>query len=100
MQSEHDQPLRRCSDRDRAVDRDTTGVFHSGLTVDGVNSGISQCAPDLIGISFQMLRRKSTTGSVISSSPRHKWLPERHGIFVQVAMAALEVEIDTALSHF
>src|SRR5712671_3802589 len=32
---------------------DTTGVSISGLTVDGVNNGISQCAPDLIGISFQ-----------------------------------------------
>jgi parallel beta-helix repeat protein len=32
---------------------DATGVSISGLTVDGVNSGISQCAPDLIGISFQ-----------------------------------------------
>src|SRR5580700_1956664 len=32
---------------------DTTGVSISGLTVDGVNSGISQCAPDLIGITFQ-----------------------------------------------
>lgn len=32
---------------------DTTGVSISGLTVDGVNNGISACAPDLIGISFQ-----------------------------------------------
>jgi len=32
---------------------DTTGVSISGLAVDGVNNGISQCAPDLIGISFQ-----------------------------------------------
>jgi len=32
---------------------DATGVSISGLTVDGINSGISQCAPDLIGISFQ-----------------------------------------------
>jgi hypothetical protein len=32
---------------------DTTGVSISGLTVDGINSGISQCAPDLIGIAFQ-----------------------------------------------
>jgi len=31
----------------------TTGVSISGLTVDGANNGISQCAPDLIGISFQ-----------------------------------------------
>jgi len=30
-----------------------TGVSISGLTVDGINSGISECAPDLIGISFQ-----------------------------------------------
>src|SRR5712672_3494790 len=32
---------------------DTTGVSISGLIVDGANSGISACAPDLIGISFQ-----------------------------------------------
>src|SRR5229473_3730278 len=32
---------------------DTTGVSISGLIVDGANNGISQCAPDLIGISFQ-----------------------------------------------
>ncbi len=31
----------------------TTGVSISGLTVDGANNGISQCAPDLIGILFQ-----------------------------------------------
>src|SRR5260370_22920561 len=31
----------------------TTGVSISGLTVDGVNNGISECAPDLIGVSFQ-----------------------------------------------
>ncbi|HEY4817161.1 MAG TPA: hypothetical protein VIH67_07000, partial [Candidatus Acidoferrum sp.] len=32
---------------------DTTGVSISGLTLDGANNGISHCAPDLIGISFQ-----------------------------------------------
>jgi nitrous oxidase accessory protein NosD len=32
---------------------DTTGVSISGLTVDGANNGVTQCAPDLIGISFQ-----------------------------------------------
>jgi len=32
---------------------DTTGVSISGLIVDGANNGISACAPDLIGISFQ-----------------------------------------------
>ena len=31
----------------------TTDVSISGLTVDGANNGVSQCAPDLIGISFQ-----------------------------------------------
>ncbi len=31
---------------------DTTAVSISGLTVDGTNNGISQCAPDLIGISY------------------------------------------------
>jgi hypothetical protein len=32
---------------------DITGVSISGLTLDGANNGISECAPDLIGISFQ-----------------------------------------------
>jgi nitrous oxidase accessory protein NosD len=32
---------------------DTTNVSISGLTVDGVNNGISECAPDLEGITFQ-----------------------------------------------
>jgi hypothetical protein len=32
---------------------DTIGVSISGLSVDGANNGISECAPDLIGISFQ-----------------------------------------------
>jgi hypothetical protein len=31
----------------------TIRVTISGLTVDGANNGISECAPDLIGISFQ-----------------------------------------------
>jgi nitrous oxidase accessory protein NosD len=31
----------------------TTGVFISGLTVDLANAGISECGPDLIGITFQ-----------------------------------------------
>jgi Periplasmic copper-binding protein (NosD) len=32
---------------------DATGVSIAGLTVDGANNGISACAPDLIGVSFQ-----------------------------------------------
>jgi hypothetical protein len=32
---------------------DTTDVSISGLTVDGVNNGISECAPNLEGITFQ-----------------------------------------------
>ena len=32
---------------------DATDVSISGLTVDGVNNGISECAPDLEGITFQ-----------------------------------------------
>jgi nitrous oxidase accessory protein NosD len=32
---------------------DTTDVSISGLTVDGVNNGIAECAPDLEGITFQ-----------------------------------------------
>jgi hypothetical protein len=32
---------------------DTTDVSISGLTVDGMNNGISECSPDLEGITFQ-----------------------------------------------
>jgi Periplasmic copper-binding protein (NosD) len=32
---------------------DTTDVSISGLTVDGINNGISECAPDLEGVTFQ-----------------------------------------------
>jgi large repetitive protein len=32
---------------------ETTGVSISGLTVDGVNNGVSECSPDLEGITFQ-----------------------------------------------
>jgi len=32
---------------------DTTGVSISGLTVDGANNGVSECTPDLEGITFQ-----------------------------------------------
>jgi hypothetical protein len=32
---------------------ETTGVSISGLTVDGANNGVSECSPDLEGITFQ-----------------------------------------------
>jgi nitrous oxidase accessory protein NosD len=45
---------------------DTTNVSISGLIVDGINSGISQCAPDLIGIMF-----RNASGTVADSAIRN-----------------------------
>jgi len=53
MQANTKEPLQRCSHRPALLVADTTGVSVSGLIVDGANNGISHCAPDLIGISFQ-----------------------------------------------
>ena len=45
---------------------DTTNVSISGLIVDGINSGISQCEPDLIGIMF-----RNASGTVADSAIRN-----------------------------
>jgi nitrous oxidase accessory protein NosD len=45
---------------------DTTDVSISGLTVDGVNNGISECAPDLEGITFQ-----NASGSIQRAAVRN-----------------------------
>ena len=81
---------------------DTTGVSISGLTVDGVNSGISQCAPDLIGISFQ-----NASGELDRIAVRNFKLTASlnacqsgTGIFVQSGNGGVsKVEIDHCTVH-
>ena len=81
---------------------DTTGVSISGLTVDGVNSGISQCAPDLIGISFQ-----NASGELDRIAVRNFKLAASlngcqsgTGIFVQSGNGGVsKVEIDHCTVH-
>jgi Right handed beta helix region len=81
---------------------DTTGVSISGLTVDGVNSGISQCAPDLIGISFQ-----NASGELDRTAVRNFKLAASlngcqsgTGIFVQSGNGGVsKVEIDHCTVH-
>ena len=64
---------------------DTTDVTIEGLIVDGSNSGISECVPDLFGIAFQ-----NASGSIQRTTVRNFKLGERlsgcqsgTGIFVQ-----------------
>ncbi len=81
---------------------ETTGVSISGLTVDGVNSGISQCAPDLIGISFQ-----NASGELDRTAVRNFKLTTSlngcqsgTGIFVQSGNGGVsKVEIDHCTVH-
>ncbi len=81
---------------------DTTGVSISGLTVDGVNNGISQCAPDLIGISFQ-----NASGELDHIAVRNFTLSASlngcqsgTGIFVQSGNGGVsKVEIDHCTVH-
>jgi Right handed beta helix region len=81
---------------------DTTGVSISGLNVDGVNSGISQCAPDLIGISFQ-----NASGELDRTAVRNFKLAASlngcqsgTGIFVQSGNGGVsKVEIDHCTIH-
>ena len=81
---------------------DTTGVSISGLTVDGVNSGISQCAPDLIGISFQNasgeLERMAVRNFKLAASLNG--CQSGTGIFVQSGNGGVsKVEIDHCTVH-
>ncbi len=59
----------------------TSDVTISGLTVDGANNGISECAPDLIGISYLnasgTLRHLAVRNFKLANSLI--WLPERDG---------------------
>ena len=81
---------------------DTTGVSISGLTVDGVNSGISQCAPDLIGITFQ-----NASGELDRTAVRNFKLAASlngcqsgTGIFIQSGNGGVsKVEIDHCTVH-
>ncbi len=81
---------------------ETTGVSISGLTVDGVNSGISQCAPDLIGITFQ-----NASGELDRTAVRNFKLTASlngcqsgTGIFVQSGNGGVsKVEIDHCTVH-
>jgi parallel beta-helix repeat protein len=80
----------------------TTGVSISGLTVDGANNGISQCAPDLIGISFQ-----NASGALARIAVRNFKLAASlngcqsgTGIFVQSGNGGVsKVEIDHCTVH-
>src|SRR6267143_2920642 len=81
---------------------DTTGVSISGLIVDGANNGISACAPDLIGISFQ-----NASGGLDHIAVRNFKLAASlngcqsgTGIFVQSGNGgASSVEIDHCTVH-
>lgn len=81
---------------------DTTGVSISGLMVDGANNGISQCAPDLIGISFQ-----NASGELDRIAVRNFKLAASlnacqsgTGIFVQSGNGGVsKVEIDHCTVH-
>jgi hypothetical protein len=81
---------------------DATGVSVSGLTVDGANNGISACAPDLIGISFQ-----NASGALDHIAVRNFKLAESDngcqsgtGIFVQSGNGGMSrVEIHDCTVH-
>ena len=81
---------------------DATGVSVSGLTVDGANNGVSACAPDLIGISFQ-----NASGALDHIAVRNFKLAESDngcqsgtGIFVQSGNGGMSrVEIHDCTVH-
>ncbi len=81
---------------------DALGVSISGLTVDGTNNAISQCAPDLIGISFQ-----NASGELDHVAVRNFKLAASlngcqsgTGIFVQSGGGGVsKVEIDQCTVH-
>jgi hypothetical protein len=80
----------------------TTDVTISGLTVDGANNAVSQCAPDLIGISFQ-----NASGTLSRIAVRNFKLAvslngcqSGTGIFVQSGNGGVsKVEIDHCTIH-
>jgi hypothetical protein len=81
---------------------DTSRVSISGLTVDGVNNGVSQCAPDLIGILFQNasgeLNRIAVRNFKLAASLNG--CQSGTGIFVQSGNGGVsKVEIDRCTVH-
>jgi nitrous oxidase accessory protein NosD len=81
---------------------DATDVSISGLTVDGVNNGISECAPDLEGITFQ-----NASGNIVRAAIRNFKLATRlggcqsgTGLFVQSGGGKIsQVEIEDCTIH-
>jgi nitrous oxidase accessory protein NosD len=81
---------------------DATDVSISGLTVDGVNNGISECAPDLEGITFQ-----NASGNIVRAAIRNFKLATRlggcqsgTGLFVQSGGGKIsKVEIEDCTIH-
>ncbi len=81
---------------------DTTDVSISGLIVDGINNGIAQCGPDLIGIMF-----RNASGAVANSAIRNFTLSASlagcqsgTGIFVQSGAGQIStVTIDNCAIH-
>jgi nitrous oxidase accessory protein NosD len=80
----------------------TTDVSISGLTVDGANNGISACAPDLIGISFQNASGELTRIAVrnFKLAASLNGCQSGTGIFVQSGDGGVsKVEIDRCTVH-
>lgn len=80
----------------------TTGVTISGLTVDGANNGLSQCAPDLIGISIQNASGELARIAVrnFKLAPSLNGCQSGTGIFVQSGNGGVsKVEIDHCTVH-
>jgi nitrous oxidase accessory protein NosD len=81
---------------------DATNVSISGLTVDGVNNGISGCAPDLEGVTFQ-----NASGSINRAAIRNFKLGTElggcqsgTGLFVQSGGGMIsKVEIEDCTIH-
>jgi hypothetical protein len=81
---------------------DATDVSISGLTVDGVNNGISECAPDLEGITFQ-----NASGNIVRAAIRNFKLAtglggcqSGTGLFVQSGGGKIsKVEIEDCTIH-
>jgi nitrous oxidase accessory protein NosD len=81
---------------------DATDVSISGLTVDGVNNGISECAPDLEGITFQ-----NASGNIVRAAIRNFKLATGQGgcqsgtgLFVQSGGGKIsKVEIEDCTIH-
>jgi hypothetical protein len=81
---------------------DTTGVTISGLTVDGANNGLTECAPDLIGISFQNASGELTRIAVrnFKLAASLNGCQSGTGIFVQSGNGGVsKVEIDHCTVH-